>query len=229
MEDNQGLVGIVDWVIANNFKVVITGLVIVLVTVVIASLVKLTNATKSKTNKTAIAEQVEEDETEDFAGGKDLFDRSADSDIIYAKTDRYDWNQSETDLDVFVNLKSVKDGNNVRAKDVNVSIKSTSITITVNGVKLIEGDFYAKVLQDDCTWQMDTASNGERVIWLTLYKAVPTVRNRHWTCVLKGDKEIKVSHLGPPVHGVDANDPDAIKKSIQMVRTIQLKCLIGDN
>lgn len=220
MENRLAFVDVVDWVIANNFKVVLTGLMVILASVVVVSALRLVNA---RTNKKATkngqpTEEAEDAEEDDVPTGKDLFDRTGDSDIIYAKTDRYDWNQSESDIDVFVHLKSIKDAGNVRAKDVNVSIKSTSLSISVNGTKLIEGDFFAKVLADDCTWQMDTASSGERVIWLTLYKSVPTVRNRHWTCVLKGDEKIKVSHLGPPVHGVDVNDPDAIRKSMQMVR-----------
>lgn len=221
MTDKLTRTGLVEWVVDNNFKIVISGLVIVLGAVVIASALKFLGAAKTtrSKNQTRQFDENEDDGCEDegFLDGKNLFDRTADNDIIYAKTDRYDWNQTESEIDVFINLKSVKDANDVRARDVNVSIKSNTLSITVNGSKLIEGDFFAGVLADDCTWQMDSASNGERVIWLTLYKAVPTVRNRHWTCVLKGDKEINVARLGPPVHGVDAGDPDAIRKSIQMV------------
>lgn len=163
----------------------------------------------------------DDDEFEADDTAQHIFDTSADNAILYGKTDHYDWQQNETEVEMFVNLKSFGDRNMLKAKDIEVTLKNTSLKIKVKGVVLVDGDFFAKVLADECNWQLDKNSDGEQIIWLNLYKTVPTVRNQHWKCILKGDEQIKVAHLGPPVHGVDPSDPNAVKKAIQQVTTVQ--------
>ena len=57
----------------------------------------------------------------------------------------------------------------------------------------------------------------QRVLWITLFKLHPTERNQHWKCVLQGDEEIDVKHLGPPVHTLDINDASSIKEAMKKV------------
>ena len=51
-------------------------------------------------------------------------------------------------------------------------------------------------------------------IWITIAKKVPTVRNQHWKCVLKGDAEVDTNKLGMPVFkvGDGAQMSEAMKK-----------------
>ena len=146
-----------------------------------------------------------------------MLDTSHDSDILYGSNEKYDWNQSETEVELFVKLRTVADYDKVRARDFDVIIRPSFLKVSIRGQTLIEGDLFDTVEQDECSWQMDINDNGDKVIWITLFKAVPTVRNKHWKCVIKGDAEVNVAKLGPPVHGVDTSSPDSIKDAIKKV------------
>jgi len=169
-------------------------------------------------------EDDDEDDFDDHVTSNTMFDPTTDNAILYGKTDRYDWNQNESEVEIFVNLNTIPNAQDIKVKNINVTLKNQSLKMVVNGSTLLDGEFFAKVLADECSWQLDTNTAGEKVIWMTLYKAVPTVRNQHWRSVLKGDEEVKVGHLGPPVHGVDPADPDAVKKAIQQVSSLRFSC-----
>jgi len=209
-----------------TFKLAVTALCVILVGFVIRSFFSVTEAKaklgsavgddSSKGNIRGAFEDDDEDEEDDTEfSAQTMLDPSTDNAILYGKTDKYEWSQNELEVEMFIGLKASGD---VKSKNVDITIKVKTLKVVVNGATLLEGEFFAKVEADESSWQLDTNDAGEKVIWITLYKATPTVRNQHWKCVLKGDQEISVNHLGPPVHGVDPNDPDAVKKAIQQVR-----------
>eukprot|EP01032_Pedospumella_encystans_P008738 gene8738-10340_t len=211
-----------------TFKLVVTALCVVLVGFVISSFFNVADAKaklstevgggNSKENIRGAFEDDDEDEEDetDFTA-QTMLDPSTDNAILYGKTDKYEWSQNELEVEMFIGLNASGD---VKSKNVDITIKVKTLKVVVNGSTLLEGEFFAKVEADESSWQLDTNSAGEKVIWITLYKATPTVRNQHWKCVLKGDQEISVNHLGPPVHGVDPNDPDAVKKAIEQIKNL---------
>jgi hypothetical protein len=212
----------------QNFKAVLATLVLALVGVVIYAFIPIfwnSSSAKAKdlTRRGDMNRAPHEDEgegDEDVPELGNLMDPAKDPDILYGSTERYDWNQTESEVEMFVKLSGVSDTSDVRAKNIKVSITSTSMSIAVNGTTLVKGDLFAKVLSDDCTWQLEEPRNGEKVVWITLFKAIPTARNQHWKSVLKGDATIDVSKFGPPVHGVDTSSPASMKKAIQAVRAM---------
>jgi hypothetical protein len=163
--------------------------------------------------------KTEEWDSEDMSASK-LLDTSNDPDVLHGSTDQYDWSQTETEVEIFVKLDKVANLADLRAKQIRANITSTSLSVQVNGETLVKGEFPAKVLADDCTWQLEEPRNAPKRIWITLYKAVPTTRNQHWKSALKGDAEIDVAKLGPPVFGVDTNDPNRVQKFKDQVGSV---------
>jgi hypothetical protein len=70
---------------------------------------------------------------------------------LSGETDVYNWNQTEKEVELYVRVES-----SVKGKEVNCQIKSTSLTLSVRGEVLINGNFYAAVVPDECNWQIGT-------------------------------------------------------------------------
>lgn len=221
---------LVAWVMDDrNFRRIVSTLVIIMGTLIVYMVVRvvLKDSDKPPTKPLvdplagldAIGSDPDFDEKGD-EGMPNLLDTRNDPDILYGSTDKYDWTQTESEVEVFVKLDKFSNFASLRAKDIRANITSTGLSVAVNGETLLKGDFPAKVLADDCTWQLEEPRNSDKRIWITLYKAVPTMRNQHWKSVLKGDPEIDVGRLGPPVHGVDTSDKNAMKKAAQQVTSL---------
>jgi hypothetical protein len=185
-------------------------------------------ATSSNTPQSSnnVKREEEDDDDENAPDIKNLLDTRNDNEILYGKTEKYEWNQTETEVEMFLFLDSVEGNEDIRAKNMTVDIKKDSLKVSAYGKELINGIFFAKVLADDCTWQLDRSSDNRKVVWITLYKASPTLRNQHWRSIIKGDPEIKVSHLGPPVHGIDVDSKSSIKNAAKMVSSIAFYCCL---
>lgn len=162
---------------------------------------------------------------------KNLLNTSHDGDVLHGRTDKYSWNQNEAEVEMYIDLHvySAAGSREVGAKDIKVTIKSTSLVVHINGKEVINGEFYAKVIADDCSWLIDTLRNGRKQLWFTFMKATPTVRNKHWKSLLKGDAEVNVSSLGPPVLGVDSSDVNSMKDAIKKVCLFILSLLFNVN
>lgn len=153
-----------------------------------------------------------------FSDYKNLLDSNYDGDILYGETDKYTWNQNESEIEMFVMLNDYyTQDEDISAKSIKVTIKSTTLLVIINGREVINGEFYEKVIPDDCSWLIDTLRSGKKQLWFTFMKSTPTVKYKHWKMLLKGDQEMKASKLGPPVLGVDSSDPKSMKNAIDKV------------
>lgn len=149
-----------------------------------------------------------------------LLDTSKDSDKLFGQSEKYDWNQDESEVEMFVKLDKLPESNSIKAKDVIIIIKADTIQVIVRGETIIDGEFYAPVDKDECTWQMDTAEQDKTslVVLITLFKKTPTVRNQHWKSLLKGESTVNVSKLGPPIHGVDTGNVSSVRNAIEAIK-----------
>lgn len=214
----------------GNYKRMMSALLVVLLTVFAYSMYRLVGNYREwkKTSKDQKKSQsLDNSDTEDSGSELNndgnanfdyskLLDTSTDNDVIFGSTDKYEWSQNETEIDMYIFIPEGH-SNGIRAKDVHVEINTQTLRVNIHGNTVLDGTLYAKVLADDCLWQLDTNRKGQTTIWITLYKAIPTVRNQHWKCVIRGDGEINVSHLGPPVHGLNASNQDDLKSAAQKV------------
>lgn len=156
---------------------------------------------------------------------KNLLDSNYDGDILYGETDKYTWNQNGSEIEMFIMLgEYYAQDKDISAKNIKVTIKSTSLLVIINGREVINGEFYEKVIPDDCSWLIDTLRSGKKQLWFTFMKATPTVKYKHWKMLLKGDQEMKASKLGPPVLGVDSSDPKSMKNAIDKVCPVSYVC-----
>ena len=74
-----------------------------------------------------------------------------DDTIIHGSTENYDWQQSKTEMEVFIpNIAK-----ETRGKDVNISITSHSLHASIAGKEIINGSLYAEVIPDECNWQIE--------------------------------------------------------------------------
>lgn len=147
---------------------------------------------------------------------KNILDTSLDEKIVDGgNTGVFDWSQNENELEVIIPLGDIM----VLKKAVNVTITSKHITVEVSKQLLIDDDLYDLVVPDECSWQLSDTKTG-RNLEITLFKKTPTVRNQHWKSVTKSGETIAstIDALGPPVHFIDANNPNSVKESIEKVR-----------
>lgn len=191
---------------------ILIGLIIVLLTIYVG--VIYFSPTKSTKSLSVHKDKDYAQLNDSLSDYKKLLDTSNDGDILYGETDKYIWNQNESEVEMYIDLHQYKE---ISAKNIKVSIKSTSLSVHINGNLVINGEFFAKVLPDDCSWLIDTLRSGKKQLWFTFMKATPTVRNKHWKSLLKGDVEVNVSKLGPPVLGVDSSDVSSMKNAINKV------------
>lgn len=145
---------------------------------------------------------------------KKLLDTSKDSDYLHGETDRYKWSQNEHEIEIDLTIpSSLYSSSTLTKKDISCVMKIDRISVTIRGEDVLSGDFYALVDPDECNWQIDK-DGGKECLSITIKKKVPTVRNQHWKCVLKGDAEVDTSKLGMPVFKVGDGEQmsEAIKK-----------------
>ena len=197
---------------------VFIGVIVVSLTIFIG--VIYCNPSKPKKSSSSDKSGTDRDDSKfpSFSDYKNLVDSNYDGNILYGETDKYSWNQNESEIEMFIMLDEYyAQDKNINAKDIKIAIKSTTLLVIINGIEVINGEFYEKVIPDDCSWLIDTLRSGKKQLWFTFMKATPTVKYKHWKSLLKGDKEMKASKLGPPVLGVDSSDPKSMKNAIDKV------------
>ncbi len=150
-------------------------------------------------DKEAIAAAVDE-ETDNSSLMKPGSQES--EDLLTGKTDVYEWSQGDSELEVFINLTSYPNKQDpklkLKAKDISVSITSSTLKVAIFGVTVMDGEFYHRVLADDSCWLIDEIKSSlitpgkqgnEQVLWITLLKANVSNRGDFWPGVLKGDAQ----------------------------------------
>ena len=104
-----------------------------------------------------------------------------------AKTSKYNWSQSITNVDVQVKLPE-----GTVAKMLKVDIKASSIKVTLKSAAasdppIMEGQFDGKVKPEDSFWSVEE----KKYLNLNLEKAGEAI----WKTVLKGDEEIDTTKV----------------------------------
>lgn len=173
-------------------------------------------ATDAKYN--APVPEVEEEDESRNVDYRRMLEEATGGEILSGSTDKYDWQQSDSEVDMFLRLGHIEDVANIRSKEVKVDIGRTALTVTIRGKVELQGDFYAEVTPDDCNWQMDEGEDGTRRLWITLTKRTKTARNSHWTCFLRGDATVDTVKLGPQAVALDTSDPAALKAAVANLR-----------
>jgi len=98
-----------------------------------------------------------------------------------AVTDKYHW--SQTIYEVTLEVEVEKDA---KAKDVQVDITATRLSIKCKGETQLEGKLHEKVTTDQCVWHLD-----DNKVVMSLEKQ----RQTWWKCVLEGDEEIDTTKV----------------------------------
>jgi hypothetical protein len=144
-----------------------------------------------------------------------------DDTIIYGSAEHYDWQQSKTEMEVFIpNLAK-----ETRGKDVNISITSSSLRATIAGKEIINGSLYAEVIPDECNWQIEEdAVTGDRKVWISLYKKEATLLKKMWPVVVQGDNSkssaSRVKTMGGvPMAEIDISDEGSMKEAIKQAKS----------
>ena len=145
-----------------------------------------------------------------------------DDTIVQGSTEFYDWQQTKMEMEVFIpNLAK-----ETRGKDVQISIKPTSLTAVVAGKQIINGPLYAEVIPDECNWQIEEdADTGDRKVWISLYKKEATLLKKMWPVVVQGDNsKSSVSRVkavgGMPMTEIDISDESSMKEAIRQAKDV---------
>jgi hypothetical protein len=125
---------------------------------------------------------------------------------IEGQTDKYEWHQSEDEIEMKLSLQSYGEG--ITAREVDVSLSPKHLKVTIRRQVIIDDDFCDSIRSDDSCWFLDTAS---QEITIHIEKATPTAKKDFWSYILKNDRK------GPDVHHLDANDPDSVAAAIKKV------------
>lgn len=155
-------------------------------------------------------EGVPDDESEGEYFRK-LLEQQSRNDFLEGKTDKYEWRQNDREIDMSIDVEST-----LKSKDITVVFKTNSLKLNVKGTNVLDGVTFAEIIPDECNWQFgDSEGKDTKKLEINIMKKYPTKSNGHWRCVLKGDEEVDTQKLGPQVHAVDANDPNAVKDAIK--------------
>jgi hypothetical protein len=108
-------------------------------------------------------------------------------------TKRYKWTQTTDECTVLVGLPE-----GIRAKDLDISIKASSIHIKTKCKKadgevtvFVEGALVEKVVPGECTWSLEGG-----VLLMILYK----VKKMLWVTIIEGDEKIDTSQVDSKRH-----------------------------
>jgi hypothetical protein len=160
-----------------------------------------------------------DDEDYDF---NDLVKKQQESDesfILRGSTEKYNWQQSMSEVDVFIPLP---DESQLPRKDIKVTFKTGKLAVVLAGNPYIDGVLFDEIMPDECNWQIDIESSGDsdnvvtsRRLWINMLKKKPTSKNQCWRALLLGDKEV---NPGPPVVALDPTNTSSLKQAIDAVR-----------
>jgi hypothetical protein len=137
------------------------------------------------------------------------------------RTDAYTWTQTENEIVVAFDVPSA-----VTSKKVAVKIDTKTVRFAVSEPSaagetervVLQGDLFRDVVPDECVWEMESVAGGKKRVSVTLHKLRPTMAAHHWRCVVAGEPENDVDRFGPPVVGVNGNDPDALSRIAEEMR-----------
>lgn len=134
------------------------------------------------------------------------------------RSDAYRWSQTEQEIvvefDVDPSVVSKRVVVQIDTKSVKMAVKSPGAAGDLERV-ILEGALLREVVPDECVWEMERADDGGKKVVVTLHKRRATLAMHHWNCVVKGEPVIDVEKFGPPVVGVDGNDPGAIARMLE--------------
>jgi hypothetical protein len=117
------------------------------------------------------------------------------------KTDRYVWEQTESELTVIVPVPQ-----GTRGKDMNVKIQADHLLVAMKGqTPIIDGKLHQKLLvEGQSYWQIEDSNK------LVLYAVKADKKGKWWSCVIEGDDAIDTTKIIP--------DPGHIKDLDQETR-----------
>ena len=137
------------------------------------------------------------------------------------RTDAYTWTQTENELVVTFDVPSAVVSKKVAIK---IDTKTVRMAVLEPGAAgetervVLQGDLFRDVVPDECVWEMESVAGGKKRVSVTLHKLRPTMAAHHWRCVVAGEPEIDVERFGPPVVGVNGNDPHALSRITEEMR-----------
>ena len=109
----------------------------------------------------------------------------------------------------------------VKAKDVDLRVRSQAVTLKVRGRTVVDGRLHASVLPDECTYCLEDdpkGGAGGRVVVLTLVKASKTGGKGHWPRVVEGGPSIDTSRFGPAVLAANPDSPHELARAIEELK-----------
>jgi|Transcript_34968 hypothetical protein len=128
-------------------------------------------------------------------------------------TDKYRWTQSEREITVeFLIPKGTK------SKQIIVKLETRSVTMAVNGETVLSGKPLRDIVPDECMWEIEEvpeSKSGEKKVVVTLHKSRATMAMHHWNCVVAGEPTVDVRRFGPPIVGINGNDPTALAQMME--------------
>lgn len=175
---------------------------------------KATSTSTGNNSNNNKAGATETDELEDY---KKLLSSSSDQRTVYGFTDKYNWNQNESEVEVSIPLKTVKDSKQLK-KSLSVAINSKSLKVSLEGNVLVEGSFPSPVLADENVWHIDNNNPNSPKLVITLFKRDVTTREQYWKCLLKGDAEVNTNRFAQQPSDVDSMNEESMKKAIDEMK-----------
>jgi hypothetical protein len=98
--------------------------------------------------------EIDENEDKKNEALEKLFSKNENPNVLSGETDVYNWNQTDKEVELYVPVAA-----SVKGKDINCKIRSNNMILTVSGEILINGDFYATVVPDECNWQIGSPNS----------------------------------------------------------------------
>ena len=127
---------------------------------------------------------------EDFSAFQKVLDERRERESIAGTTPKYDWTQSEQEIDIYIPIQEYSKGR-ITKPDIQIDIKTSFIIVTIAGETILNDTFFAAVVPDECNWQIEDLENSNRRLWINIFKRIPTTRQNHWKFILAGDQNIK--------------------------------------
>lgn len=159
------------------------------------------------------------DDDDDFDYSKILDPSTDENKPIHGKTEQYEWTQTTEEVEAYIPLaKFSVDGKPLTPNEFKVTLTRTNFTLKIRNEIYMNKDFTQHVSVDDSYWTYDTNKKSDPHLWLNLVKVHTTERNQHWKSLFKGDPEVNVQKLGPPVKGIDPSNPESIRAALDSLK-----------
>lgn len=153
-------------------------------------------------------------EENDFSQFQKLLDERKEKASISGSTPRYTWKQSDQDVDIFIPIEEYSKSSAVKS-DIKIDIKASFITVSIAGETILNDDFFAAVIPDECNWQIEDLEDKKRQLCINVYKRVPTSKGNHWKFILLADEKLNQSAAdGVPIYDRSYEDSSNIDKKL---------------